>query len=99
MSTIPSLAGEALLSVAEPRKIAYSILEFCAACSLGRTFVYEEIKAGRLRAIKAGRRTLIDAAEARRWLSSLQRITALAETREAKSKPTSSTTVGLGGAS
>jgi excisionase family DNA binding protein len=60
----------------EQGKIAYSIPEFCSACAVGRTFVYEEIKAGRLGAIKAGRRTLIDAAEARRWLCALQQITA-----------------------
>jgi excisionase family DNA binding protein len=60
----------------EPGKIAYSIPQFCAACAVGRTFVYEEIKAGRLRAAKAGRRTLIDAAEARRWFASLRRTTA-----------------------
>ena len=36
--------------------------------------MYEEIAAGRLRACKAGRRTLIDAAEARRWLTSLKRV-------------------------
>ena len=57
-------------------KIAYSIPQFCSACAVGRTFVYEEIKAGRLRACKAGRRTIIDAAEARRWLAALQRIAA-----------------------
>jgi len=68
------MTGEAPLSVAAPGKIAYSIPEFLAACSLGRTFIYEEIKAGRLRAVKAGRRTLIEAAEARRWLAALERI-------------------------
>ena len=72
MSTTPPITGEATLSVAEPGKIAYSIPEFLAACSLGRTFIYEEIKAGRLRAVKAGRRTLIEAAEARRWFAALQ---------------------------
>jgi len=76
VSTTQPLPGEALLSVAEPGKIAYSIAGLCAACSLGRTYLYQEIAAGRLRAFKAGRRTLIEAAEARRWLSSLRRITA-----------------------
>ena len=76
MSTTQFVPGEALPSIAEPGKIAYSIDGLCAACSLGRTYLYQEIAAGRLRAVKAGRRTLIEAAEARRWLSSLQRITA-----------------------
>ena len=74
MSTSPNVPGGALPSGAEPQKIALSIAAFCAACSVGRTFVYQEIAAGRLSARKAGRRTVIEAAEARRWLSSLQRI-------------------------
>ena len=74
VSTFPNVPGGALPSGAEPQKIALSIAAFCAACSVGRTFVYQEIAAGRLSARKAGRRTVIEAAEARRWLSSLQRI-------------------------
>ena len=81
MSTIPPFP------VAEPGKIAYSIRQFCTACALGRTFVYEEIKAGRLRARKAGRRTLIDAAEVQRWLSALQRITVRGRSSEGDSNP------------
>jgi len=54
-------------------KLAYSIPEFCAACAVGRTFAYGEIKAKRLNPLKAGRRTIIAAAEARRWLASLRR--------------------------
>ena len=61
------------IALNEPSRIAYSIPQFCAACAVGRTFVYDEIKAGRLRAVKAGRRTLIDAGEARRWFASLRR--------------------------
>jgi hypothetical protein len=76
MSTSPNVPGGPLPSGAEQDKIAYSIAGLCAACSLGRTFVYQEIAAGRLGTLKAGRRTLIEAAEARRWLSSLRRITA-----------------------
>lgn len=73
MSRILSLPGDSP-SVIDSGKIAYSIASFCAACSVGRTFVYSEIAAGRLRALKAGRRTLIDAAEARRWLATLERV-------------------------
>jgi excisionase family DNA binding protein len=59
-------AGSALLS---PR--AFAIREFCQRYSVGRTRAYQEIAAGRLRAVKVGRRTLIahDAAEA--WLAAL----------------------------
>ena len=74
VSTFPDVPGGAPPSGAEPQKIALSIADFCRLCSVGRTFVYEEIAAGRLRACKAGRRTLIDAAEARRWLTSLKRV-------------------------
>ena len=80
MSTFPNVPGVALPSGAELQMIALSIADFCRLCSVGRTFVYEEIAAGRLRACKAGRRTLIDAAEARRWLASLQQIRASTET-------------------
>ena len=50
---------------------AFSIREFCFRYGIGRTNAYEEIAAGRLRAVKVGRRTLIshDAAEA--WLAAL----------------------------
>lgn len=51
---------------------ALSIAAFCSMMSLGRTRVFEEIKAGRLRALKTGRRTLIPADEAERWLQSLR---------------------------
>jgi excisionase family DNA binding protein len=38
---------------------AYSIDEFCDRYRIGRTTVYEEIKAGRLKAVKVRRRTLV----------------------------------------
>lgn len=50
---------------------AFPIAEFCRAYGIGRTTAYQEIAAGRLRAVKVGQRTLIasDAAEA--WLAAL----------------------------
>ena len=50
---------------------ALSISQFCRLHSVGRTFTYEEIAAGRLRAVKAGRRTLIPCEAAEAWLASL----------------------------
>ena len=47
-----------------------TIPEFCAWARIGRTKAYEEIGAGKLRAVKIGRRTLIKAADADIWLSS-----------------------------
>jgi excisionase family DNA binding protein len=49
-------------------KPVFSIAEFCDATSLGRTRVYEEIKIGRLKAVRVGRRTLISNEEMHAWL-------------------------------
>jgi hypothetical protein len=50
---------------------AFSIRDFCRWAGIGRTAAYAEIKAGRLRARKFGRRTVIPVFEAQRWLNSL----------------------------
>lgn len=47
---------------------AYDIKSFCKAFNVSRSFVYEEIKAGRLKAVKIGRRTLIPRDNAIEWL-------------------------------
>jgi excisionase family DNA binding protein len=52
-------------------KRAYSISDFCQRYGVGRTTAYEEIKAGRLRAVKVGHRTLITVDDAEAWLKSL----------------------------
>lgn len=52
-------------------KAALSVAEFCAIFGIGRTALYEELKAGRLKARKCGRRTLIPRSEGERWLESL----------------------------
>ncbi|MEO3385106.1 DNA-binding protein [Mesorhizobium sp. CAU 1741] len=52
-------------------KVAYRINEFCAAFGVGKSLVFEEIAAGRLRTKKAGRRTLIPARDASAWLEAL----------------------------
>lgn len=51
---------------------AVSIADFSKLFSIGRTKVYEEIRTGRLKAKKHGRRTLIRMDEAQRWLESLE---------------------------
>jgi excisionase family DNA binding protein len=53
-------------------KRAYSINEFCNVYDLGRTKAYQEIKSGRLRAVKVGTRTIIRADDAEQWLASLK---------------------------
>jgi excisionase family DNA binding protein len=47
---------------------AFSIEEFCRRYGVGRTKVYEELKLGRLRALKVGRRTIISKDDAENWL-------------------------------
>jgi len=55
----------------EPAKLALSVADVCRACSIGRSTFYEEVKAGRIRVLKAGKRTLIATSEVQRWLDSL----------------------------
>ncbi|MFY7834832.1 MAG: helix-turn-helix domain-containing protein [Novosphingobium sp.] len=44
-----------------------TVPEFCTWARIGRTKTYEEIKAGKLRAFKVGRKTLIDVRDAGKW--------------------------------
>jgi excisionase family DNA binding protein len=46
---------------------AFTVSEFCEVYNVGRTFLYQEIKSGRLSAVKAGTKTLVMKAEAARW--------------------------------
>ena len=52
-------------------RLVYSIADITKLVGLGRTFVYEQIKEGRLPIRKAGRRTLVLDADLRAWLSAL----------------------------
>ena len=54
--------------------IADPVFSAAKRLSIGQTFLYAEIKAGRISALKAGRRTLITRAEQLRWLSSLPQV-------------------------
>lgn len=71
----PAVVIESEASSATHSRRAFSISEFCLRYGIGRTNAYQEIAAGRLRAVKVGRRTLItcDAAEA--WLAELPAFT------------------------
>ena len=52
-------------------KAVFSVEDFCDRFGIGRTAAYAELKAGRLKAQKCGRRTLIPRDEAERWLAAL----------------------------
>lgn len=64
------MAGEA-----RNPKLAYTVQEAMAAIGLGRTRFYKEVKLGRLKTVKAGRRTLVPAAALEDWLRILQSAT------------------------
>ena len=47
-----------------------SINEFCDLTGIGRTKAYQELSAGRLTALKIGRRTLIPVTSFEKWVDS-----------------------------
>jgi excisionase family DNA binding protein len=53
------------------RQRAMSIVEFAATYGIGRTTAYEELRSGRLRGRKIGKRTIITAEDAEAWLRCL----------------------------
>jgi excisionase family DNA binding protein len=57
---------------------ALSIQEACSAAGISRTSLYAAIRAGELRALKRGRRTIILANDLRRYLESLPALEATA---------------------
>ena len=65
------MVPEEISSWANPARLAHSIREVMKITGLGRSFIYQEIKAGRLVVKKAGRRTLIFDTDLKAWLASL----------------------------
>jgi hypothetical protein len=70
-SPSPPSNGLAANSNKPPAKRLLSIDDFMAAYRVSRTYTYDELKSGRLRARKAGDRTLIEPKEAERWVKAL----------------------------
>ena len=54
---------------------ALTLKDFCDAYRLCREKAYQEIRAGRLRAVKVGRKTLILHADAEVWAAALPELT------------------------
>jgi excisionase family DNA binding protein len=52
-------------------KVVFSVDEFRERYGVGKTTIYEEIRAGRLMAMKVGRRTIITEEDGQNWLRSL----------------------------
>jgi excisionase family DNA binding protein len=69
---LPSVTTRVRASMTEAKvsKAAFSVEDFCRSYSVGKTTAYEEISAGRLHAVKVGRRTLIPETSAAEWLKS-----------------------------
>ena len=55
--------------------VAYSVDEAAKASNTGRTSLFAEIKAGRLKARKFGKRTIVTADALTEWLNTLPLIT------------------------
>jgi excisionase family DNA binding protein len=72
-----------MTAITTSAKRARTVKEFCADYGVGRTFTYSEIKAGRLRAVKAGDRTLILQDDSEAWARSLPELTPATESGEA----------------
>lgn len=52
-------------------KTAFSITELAKDVNIGRTRIYEEIREGRLRARKCGKRTIVTREDRDAWLAGL----------------------------
>lgn len=60
-----------MYSVDKSERIAETVDEFCAAIGIGRTLFYKEVHRGRIKILKAGRKTLIPIAEREAYLQRL----------------------------
>lgn len=56
--------------IAAAARLAFTVDALRAATGLGRSKIYEQVRAGRLRAIKIGGRTMFRREDVERWLAS-----------------------------
>ncbi len=57
-------------------RLAYGINQACETSGMGRSFIYEEIRAGKLKTFKCGARTLIASDDLRAWLDNYRSVSA-----------------------
>jgi len=57
-----------------PGALYMPINPFCALSGIGRTTLYARLGSGEIRAVKVGRRTLVDVGQALEWLASRPQI-------------------------
>jgi excisionase family DNA binding protein len=62
--------GRSMSLEQSPTKLAYGISEVVEATNVGRSRLYEDIRAGKLKTFKVGKRTLIAADDLKKWLES-----------------------------
>jgi excisionase family DNA binding protein len=60
---------ESVDTIEQQPKKAYSVREFCQAFGVSRSHAYNEMKAGRLKSRKSGRRCLIGIDDADDWFN------------------------------
>jgi excisionase family DNA binding protein len=70
-SCIPHSAGFPNQEALRSERLGYSPAEAAAVLGVGLTFFYEQMGSGRIRALKAGRRTIIPAASLTQFLETL----------------------------
>jgi excisionase family DNA binding protein len=73
-------------SIETSYRLSHSICDVAKITGVGRSLLYQEIKEGRLRIRKLGRRTLIFDADLKAWLASLPQKDA-GESKQTKLKP------------
>ena len=61
-----------MLGTDTPDKLAYSIKELSAALAISPPTIYREVKRGRLHITKIGRKSVVLADEARRYIAALE---------------------------
>jgi hypothetical protein len=66
------------------RKLACSIAELSQMSGVGRSFLYEEIKARRLIVTKAGRRSIVLYNDALAWLTTLPKLSPSSMSRQGR---------------